>query len=251
MIIYQSSSSAGLVSPVKNQAKCASCTAFANMAIIEICFRKVTGKMVTLGEQQFIDCARGYQDAAGCAGAMFHTYLKWSESRKTLATEQRMPYKSANSTCPSPRPVSTVGATVGKVYYTYSGTEDLLRELVAEYSTAAAGLWFNAASLKNFGSYKGGDIFDGCVPGDDNMVGHAMAVVGYGTEDGTDYWLMKNSWGTSWGEDGFIKMVRGKGACSLGESLAVITCSKARPSGKVALDCEEGNCGGDEEEGDE
>ena len=242
-------SPAGLVSRVKNQAKCASCVAFANMAIIEICFRKVTGKMIVLGEQQFIDCARGYQDAAGCAGAVFHSYLKWSETKKTLATEKQLPYKALNRTCPSPRPFTNVGATVGKVYYTYSGTEDLLKELVAKYSTAAAGLWFNAASLKNFRAYTGDDVFDGCVPGGDIVGGHAMAVVGYGTEDGTDYWLMKNSWGTVWGDKGYIKMVRGKGACSLGESLAVITCSKTTET--VGLDCEEGNCGVDEEEGDE
>jgi Papain family cysteine protease len=63
------------------------------MAIIESCYKKLTGQTVDLSEQQFVDCARGYQQANGCKGAEFHTYLKWAEEKKTLATSNIFPYQ--------------------------------------------------------------------------------------------------------------------------------------------------------------
>jgi C1A family cysteine protease len=59
---------AGYVTPVKSQGSCSCCTAFANMAIIESCYKKLTGLTINLSEQQFVDCARGYQQANGCKG---------------------------------------------------------------------------------------------------------------------------------------------------------------------------------------
>jgi Papain family cysteine protease len=137
--------------------------------------------------------------------------------------------------CPKPRPVSDVGAVVGRVYYVYGSTEGKLQSLLAEYSVVAASFWLNAQSAANFRAYRGG-VFDGCVPGGPQLSGHAMAVVGYGQENGVDYWLMKNSWGKAWGERGYMKMRRGVKACGLGDKgLAVVTCR--RPGDE----CEEGD----------
>jgi hypothetical protein len=124
---------------------------------------------------------------------------------------------------------------MGRVYYTYGSTETKLLSLVAQYSVVAAALWLNAESVANFRAYRGG-VFDGCVAGGPSIAGHAMAVVGYGRENGVDYWLMKNSWGTDWGERGFMKMRRGVQACGLADKgLAVVTCR--RPGDE----CEEGD----------
>ena len=66
--------------------------------------------------------------------------------------------------------------------------------------------------------------FSGCTSSQQD---HAVTVVGYGTSNGEDYWLIKNSWGTGWGEGGFIRLKRGVGMCGVGEALAVPSCSKA------------------------
>ena len=60
----------------------------------------------------------------------------------------------------------------------------------------------------------------------DYRVNHAVTVVGYGTEDGVDYWLVKNSWGSRWGDKGFIKMKRGVNMCGIGNTMVVVDCEK-------------------------
>lgn len=238
----------GLMTPVKNQSKCASCTAFANMAIVETCFKKVTGQTIILSEQQYVDCAFGFQGAEGCSGgALLHTYLKWSELKEQLVSQADYPYVAVTQACPKPRPISAdLGAIAGNVYYTYRGNEAKLKALVDQYSVAAAGLWFNPESLKNFRAYRGG-VFDGCVAGVPGTVGHAMAVVGYGTEGGVAYWLLKNSWGTGWGEAGYIKMRRGVSACELGDSIAAIACKATGNSTVPTCSEYDENCEADEE----
>ena len=69
-------------------------------------------------------------------------------------------------------------------------------------------------------SYKGG-VFSACTK---LVMNHAMTVVGYGTENGVDYWLVKNSWGTDWGEGGFMKIKRGVNMCGLGSTLVAVSC---------------------------
>ena len=80
-----------------------------------------------------------------------------------------------------------------------------------------------------------------------------MVAVGYGSEGGQDYWLIKNSWGTNWGEKGFLKLRRGVGACNIGKALTVINCAGSNVKGAAALDCEEGDehCGEKNEEAEE
>jgi hypothetical protein len=73
-----------------------------------------------------------------------------------------------------------------------------------------------------FELYKGG-IFAGCAPG--TSTDHAVTVVGYGTSGGIPYWLIKNSWGSSWGEAGYIRLQRGVGMCGIGSFASVVTCA--------------------------
>merc|ERR1712168_331060 len=209
----------GFVSPVKNQHSCGSCAAFASTAAIETCFKKKVGVFGDYSEQQLVDCAYHQHGANGCDGAAPHIYIKWADENKIrLAHESQYPYKNeeTNYTCPS-LPVYNQGVRISGSFYTYAGDEDLLKKLVYEHGAVVAGV----KAAGPFGKY-GGGIFEGCPAG--SRPDHAITVVGYGTEGGVPFWLIKNSWGNNWGENGFIRMKRGVGMCGIGRSMAVVKC---------------------------
>jgi len=218
----------GLVSPVKNQKHCGSCAAFASMGCIETCFKKVSGAEnfddMDYSEQQLLDCALGQPGINGCGGAWPHAYLKWvSDNNITFHSENDYPYTSSadNSNCRNP-PTKANKAKVSGYYHSRGmGDETILKNLVYEHGAVLVGI--NATNdLKN---YRGG-IFDGCIDSEQETINHAVVVVGYGTEDGTDYWLYKNSWGTTWGSDGFGKLTRGTRMCGIGPWLSHTECTK-------------------------
>ena len=105
-----------------------------------------------------------------------------------------------------------------KAWYTYSGSEAKLKALVAKHGAVVTAINAKAPLDK----YSGG-IFSGCTSSKQNQ---AVTVVGYGTSNGVDYWLIKNSWGASWGEKGYIRLKRGVGMCGIGKALAVPSCQK-------------------------
>ena len=108
------------------------------------------------------------------------------------------------------------GARVSDYYYTYNGDEETLKSLVARHGAVVTSV--NADSP--FMEY-GGGIFAGCTS---DATNHAVTVVGYGTENGEDYWLIKNSWGENWGENGYIRLKRGVGMCGIGKSMVTLDC---------------------------
>jgi len=210
----------GLVSPVKSQGDCGSCVAFATGAAVETCFKKVTGSWGDVSEQHFIDCGYDQNGASGCNGASPHAYAKtWSDGGLGLAHEAQYGYQDTASTyvCPTLAGYN-IGAMITSNYYTYSADEDLLKTLVYQYGAVIAAVQAEGA----FSEYSSG-VFAGCDA--DTSIDHAITVVGYGTEDGVDYWLIKNSWGSDWGEDGYIKLKRGVGMCSIGTLVAVPICT--------------------------
>ena len=235
----------GLVSPVKNQRQCGSCVAFASVAAIETCFRKVVGGTFRerkgvpgidseaetgssgadfwdFSEQQLVDCGYGQNGANGCDGAPSYSYIKYlADSGLGLTHESSYPYlnKEPRLTCPNTTPYR-VGAKVTGSYYTYSGTEELLKQTVAEHGAA-----ITSVNTEGYGMWEnyGGGIYSGCTSSHTN---HAVLVVGYGEEDGEEYWLIKNSWGTGWGEGGFIRLRRGVGMCGVGRKIVVPVCQK-------------------------
>merc|ERR550532_760141 len=161
----------GLVSPVKAQKSCGSCSAFSNMAMVETCFKKVTGVFGDYSEQQFVDCGYGKYGANGCNGAAPHAYVKWSkESGQGLMHESVFPYKNTNPTYTCPNlPFYNQGARVSDYYYTYNGDEETLKSLVARHGAVVTSV--NADGP--FQDY-GGGIFAGCTSDDTN---HAVTVV--------------------------------------------------------------------------
>ena len=212
------------VSSVKHQGQCNSSVAFATVGAIETCFSKVTGTLGNLSEQQLIDCGFGHRGANGCKGASLDSYLDWLvRSPVTLVTEETYPYTFTNPslTCPgdldkAPSP----GAQIIKYFAPDNVTEDRLATLVVRHGAIIAGV----ATNNKFKDYEGG-VFAGCVSGIGSY-NHAVLVVGYGTtEKGEAYWLVKNSWGVRWGEEGFMRLKRGVNMCGIGRHIAVVECA--------------------------
>jgi len=209
----------GNVSPVKSQHQCGSCVAFTNMAMIETCFKKITGVFGDYSEQQLVDCGFGKNGADGCDGAYTYSYVKWAaDSQQGLVHESQYPYlnKKPNLSCPKNLRTYNQGAKVTDAHYTYEGDEETMKKLIVE--NGAVGTSVRASGP--FSDYSGG-IFAGCTS---NATDHAVTAVGYGTENGVDYWLIKNSWGSDWGENGFIRIKRGVGMCGVAKVLVTVTC---------------------------
>ena len=223
--------SLGLVSPVKKQGTCNSCVAFGTIALAETCFKKITGKFGDYSEQHLLDCAYGTRLVNGCKGSWLFGYASWLAFKKPkLASEKTYPYTGRVETCRTNYEEFNQGAKITRSITTgwKRGNEKNLKALVYKHGAVMVVV----AAHDNFNRYKGG-VFSGCSKW--KKLNHAVVVVGYGTEDGVDYWLVKNSWGTSWGEQGFIKIQRGVNMCGIGATQVTLSCQAAEEENNTGI----------------
>jgi cathepsin L len=194
----------GLVTPVKNQAQCGSCWAFSAIASLEGQHANATGKLVSLSEQQLVDCSQA-EGNQGCNGGLMDQAFTYIKKNQGVDTEASYPYEGTDGTCRFKK--ANVGATLTGFKDIPTGDENALKEASAtigpiSVAIDASSFWFQ---LYFGGIYDHADCKNGAADLD-----HGVTVVGYGTENGKDYWLVKNSWGGTWGEKGYIRMVRNK-----------------------------------------
>ncbi|KAJ8665128.1 hypothetical protein QAD02_006790 [Eretmocerus hayati] len=192
----------GAVTPVKNQGACGSCWAFSTTGSVEGQHFRKTGKLVSLSEQQLIDCSDKYGNQ-GCNGGLMVPAFEYIIDNEGIDTEESYPYEAEDGKCRfNP---SNIGANITGYNDIEEGDEEDLKSAVATVGPVSVGIY----ASEKFMAYDSGVFEDE----DCHYYGpnHAVLVVGYGTTDkGRDYWLVKNSWGKDWGDNGYVKMVRNK-----------------------------------------
>ncbi|KAK8835750.1 hypothetical protein M9Y10_040569 [Tritrichomonas musculus] len=190
----------GVVNPIKNQGNCGSCWAFSTIATSESSYAITTSKLLQFSEQNLVDCIT---TCSGCSGGWPYkalTYIIETQNGQ-FNLESDYPYAGVEQSC-----AYQSSKAIGKVTKYISveiANETDLKEKVAAYGVASVCI---AAGNTPFMSYTGGILDDDqCM-----IIDHAVAAVGYGTENGIDYWIIRNSWGTTWGEEGYVRMIRNK-----------------------------------------
>jgi len=207
-----------VVNPIQNQGQCGSCWTFSTIAVIESAYAIKTGKLQKLSEQEVVDCSHGcvLEDGQqvcnqGCNGGWMWSALTDIISWGGEELETVYPYTAETGTCKR-----TAANTIDPIsnYTCLSGPKlanetDMATFLVNNGPLSIA---MDAGILQ---SYTSGIIDPTANECSKTSLDHAIVIVGYGVEGAKPFWIVRNSWGVSWGEQGYFRIIRGKGACGL------------------------------------
>ncbi|KAL7631758.1 UNVERIFIED_CONTAM: hypothetical protein RMT77_017939 [Armadillidium vulgare] len=188
----------GYVTPVKDQGQCGSCWAFASTGGLEGQNFAKRGKLVSLSEQNLVDCVPG----SSCSGGWMNDAFEYVRRNGGIDTEASYPYTARNGNCKY-SPYYVGGTCSG-----YKNVRNTESDLLAATATVGPISVAIDASNWSFQTYSSGVYYEPSCSS--YYLDHAVLVVGYGTYNSKPYWLVKNSWGTSWGERGYIKMSRNR-----------------------------------------
>jgi len=196
----------GAVTPVKNQGSCGSCWAFSTTGVLEGRTEISTGKLISLSEQDLVDCSK--DGTYGCSGGWPYKALTYVYNNGGLCSEADYSYRGVDGTC------YDSSCTKYSDIRTYAYVERSTADMEAAVAAGPVSIVVDAS----FGSYSSGVLTSYC----GTSFNHAVLLVGYGTDSTYgDYWKVKNSWGTWWGEAGYVRLCRncnrnnGLGQCGI------------------------------------
>jgi len=184
----------GAVTPVKDQGQCGSCWAFSTTGSLEGGWQIKKKKLVSMSEQQLVDCSSSYGNQ-GCNGGLMDQAFQYVEA-KGICTEDSYPYTASGGTCEDTQCTPVFGPGVLKSYTdVQQGSED---DLLTKLKKQPVSVAVDATSWQ---FYSGG-VMSQC---SFQQLDHGVLAVGINVDDSGDfYWIVKNSWGTSWGSSGYI-----------------------------------------------
>lgn len=199
----------GAVSHVKNQGACGSCWAFSTVANIEGQFAIKNQRMETFSEQQLVDCDDVDQ---GCNGGLMDNAFSFIKREGGLESDATYPYTGRDGTCKYNKSKVDVKVTG---FQDISANEDEIMRVLYENGPLAV-----AVNANPFQFYSGGVLRPTTRSCNPRGLNHGVTIVGYGVDAGVKFWKVKNSWGPSWGEAGYIRIERGTGACGINTNVS-------------------------------
>ena len=206
-----------VVNPIKDQAQCGSCWAFSAITALESQWAIQGNELLSLSEQNLVDCVSYCYGCNGGWPSSAYEYVKLQQGGQ-FNLESDYAYTGVDGSCKFSQ------------YKAYARVKDYVSveaysedDLAAKVSSLGVASICIDASNWSFQLYTSGIYDESRCSG--YSLDHAVACVGYGTENSTDYWIVRNSWGTSWGEQGYIRMIRNKNnQCGVASTAIVPTC---------------------------
>jgi len=183
------------VTPVKNQGQCGSCWSFSATGAMEGAWAIATGDLINLSEQQLVDCSIRYGDMA-CKGGLMDNAFAYAIDNG-MCSDDDDPYEAKRGTCAKCDPV---------VYISSCMDVEPNNQLALQAAVAQGPVSVAIEADKSIFQFYTGGVINSTKCG--TNLDHGVLIVGYGEENNNPYWLVKNSWGPEWGDNGYVKIAR-------------------------------------------